>query len=91
MMNSRRAVAALRSLGAVNVGGVSLKTPFMTASGTAGHDVELSHFMPLHELGATVAKSLFHEEWKGNPSPRVHLARAGMVNAVGLQGPGVLT
>lgn len=90
MMNSRRAVAALRTLGAVTVGGVSLKIPFMTASGTAGHDVELNHFMPLHELGATVAKSLFHEEWAGNPSPRVHLARAGMLNAVGLQGPGVI-
>ena len=90
MMNSRRAVAALRTLGAVSVGGVSLKIPFMTASGTAGHDVELNHYMPLHELGATVAKSLFHEEWAGNPSPRVHLARAGMLNAVGLQGPGVI-
>ena len=90
MMKSRRAIAALHALGAVTVGGVSLKTPFMTASGTAGHDVELNHYMPLHELGATVAKSLFHEEWAGNPSPRVHLARAGMLNAVGLQGPGVV-
>lgn len=90
MMNSRRAIAALHALGAVEVGGVSLKIPFMTASGTAGHDVELNHYMPLHELGATVAKSLFHEPWQGNPSPRVHLARAGMVNAVGLQGPGVI-
>ncbi|MEY3656909.1 MAG: dihydroorotate dehydrogenase [Actinomycetota bacterium] len=90
MMNSRRAITALRTLGAVTVGGVSLKIPFMTASGTAGHDVELNHYMPLHELGATVAKSLFHEAWAGNPSPRVHLARAGMVNAVGLQGPGVI-
>lgn len=90
MMKSRRAIAALRALGAVAVGGVSLKIPFMTASGTAGHDVELDHYMPMHELGATVAKSLFHEAWAGNPSPRVHLARAGMMNAVGLQGPGVL-
>jgi dihydroorotate dehydrogenase (NAD+) catalytic subunit len=61
----------------------------MTASGTAGHDIELNSFMPLHKLGATVAKSLFHEPWPGNPAPRVHLARAGMMNAVGLQGPGV--
>lgn len=89
-MKSRRAIAALRALGAVDVGGVSLKIPFMTASGTAGHDVELNHYMPLQELGATVAKSLFHEPWQGNPLPRVHLARAGMVNAVGLQGPGVV-
>lgn len=90
MKSSRRAIAALRALGSVEVGGVSLKTPFMTASGTAGHDVELHHYMPLHELGATVAKSLFHEPWEGNPSPRVHLARGGMINAVGLQGPGVI-
>jgi dihydroorotate dehydrogenase len=88
MRKSRRAVDALASLGAVTVGGVSLKIPFMTASGTAGHDVELNHFMPMNQLGATVVKSLFHEPWPGNPSPRVHLARAGMLNAVGLQGPG---
>lgn len=88
-MRSRHAVAALRALGAVEVGGVSLKNPFMTASGTAGHDIELNSFMPLDQLGATVAKSLFHEPWPGNPAPRVHLARAGMLNAVGLQGPGV--
>ena len=52
--------------------------------------MELSHYMPLDLLGATVAKSLFHEPWAGNPAPRVHLADAGMVNAVGLQGPGVV-
>jgi dihydroorotate dehydrogenase (NAD+) catalytic subunit len=61
----------------------------MTASGTAGHDIELNAYMPLKKLGATVAKSLFHEPWPGNPAPRVHLARGGMMNAVGLQGPGV--
>lgn len=77
------------SVGAVTVGGVTLSNPFMTASGTAGHDVELSGHMPLDRLGAVVIKSLFHEPWPGNPAPRVHLASAGMVNAVGLQGPGV--
>lgn len=77
------------SAGSVTVGGVTLANPFMTASGTAGHDVEFAGHMPLSRLGAVVVKSLFHEPWPGNPAPRVHLARAGMVNAVGLQGPGV--
>lgn len=89
-MTSRRGQRALESLGGVTVGGVSLRTPFMTASGTAGHDVELAAYMPMHRLGATVAKSLFHEPWPGNPPPRVHTSRSGMLNAVGLQGPGVV-
>jgi len=89
MRNSRSGAKALERLGPVTVGGVTLASPFMTASGTAGHDVELNAYMPMAKLGATVAKSLFHEPWPGNPAPRVHLARAGMMNAVGLQGPGV--
>jgi len=89
MRNSRSGARALQQLGSVTVGGVTLSSPFMTASGTAGHDVELNSYMPMSKLGATVAKSLFHEPWPGNPAPRVHLARAGMINAVGLQGPGV--
>lgn len=88
-MRSRRGQRALEQLGGVTVGGVFLANPFMTASGTAGHDIELASYMPLHRLGATVAKSLFHEAWPGNPPPRVHTARSGMLNAVGLQGPGV--
>ena len=79
-----------RSLGPVSVGGVELANPVMTASGTAGHDVELGHYMDLSALGAVVVKSLYHEPWAGNPAPRVHLAGAGMINAVGLEGPGVL-
>ena len=89
MINMRRGARALEALGGVTVGGAHLQNPFMTASGTSGHDVELASYMPLHKLGAVTAKSLFHEVWVGNPSPRVHLAEAGMVNAVGLQGPGV--
>ena len=91
MMWSRRGVHLLNSLGAVNVGGVELINPFMTASGTAGHDVELAPYMPLQKLGATTVKSLFHTQWDGNPSPRIHMASSGMMNAVGLQGPGVTT
>ena len=88
-MFGRRSAAQLDALGGVSVGGVALSNPFMTASGTAGHDIEMAPYMPLHRLGATVVKSLFHTEWAGNPPPRVHTARSAMMNAVGLQGPGV--
>lgn len=88
-MSLRRGERALAQLGGVTLGDVELRTPFMTASGTSGHDIELMPYMPLHKLGAVVVKSLFHEPWPGNPAPRVHLAQSGMLNAVGLQGPGV--
>jgi dihydroorotate dehydrogenase (NAD+) catalytic subunit len=81
---------AWRTLGPVTVGGVQMVNPVMTASGTAGHDTELSPYMDLSALGAVVVKSLYHEPWPGNPAPRVHVAGAGMINAVGLEGPGVL-
>lgn len=73
----------------VLVGSVRLPAPVMTASGTAGHGAELAPYMPLSELGAVVVKSLAAYEWAGNPAPRVHPAGEGMINAVGLQGPGV--
>ena len=88
-MRRRRGDAALERLGEVRVGGVVLPVPFMTASGTSGHDVELGFAMDLSRLGAVTVKSLWHDEWAGNPPPRVHTAAAGMLNAVGLQGPGV--
>ena len=74
---------------AVRVGSLSLPAPVMTASGTAGHGAELAPYFDLSELGAVVVKSLAAFEWAGNPAPRVHPAGVGMVNAVGLQGPGV--
>jgi dihydroorotate dehydrogenase (NAD+) catalytic subunit len=61
----------------------------MTASGTAGHGAEFQSFFDLADLGAHVVKSLAAFAWEGNPSPRLHPAGAGMINAVGLQGPGV--
>ena len=73
----------------VRVGSTVLGAPVTTASGTAGHGAELAPYMPLAELGAVVVKSLAAYEWSGNPAPRVHPAGTGMVNAVGLQGPGV--
>lgn len=71
------------------VGSVTLPGPVMTASGTAGYGDELAPFMDLAELGAVVTKSLAPYEWPGNPAPRVHPTPQGMMNAVGLQGPGV--
>jgi dihydroorotate dehydrogenase (NAD+) catalytic subunit len=74
---------------ATRVGSVELPNPVMTASGTAGHGAEFQSFFDLADLGAHVVKSLAAFEWEGNPPPRVHPAGTGMINAVGLQGPGV--
>jgi dihydroorotate dehydrogenase (NAD+) catalytic subunit len=71
------------------VGSVTLANPVLTASGTAGHGAELSEVMDLATLGAVVTKSLAPYPWSGNAAPRLHAVPAGMVNAVGLQGPGV--
>ncbi len=73
----------------VRIGSVELPNPVMTASGTSGHGAELDAFFPLRDLGAVVVKSLAAEPWAGNPAPRIHEAAAGMLNSVGLQGPGV--
>ncbi len=73
----------------VPVGSVELANPVMTASGTAGHADELEAYFPLGELGAVVVKSLSVEPWPGNPAPRVHQTPSGMLNSVGLQGPGL--
>ncbi len=61
----------------------------MCASGTAGHGAELAAYFDLRRAGAVVVKSLLHEPWLGNPAPRVVATDAGMINSVGLQGPGV--
>lgn len=71
------------------IGDVVLPNPVMTASGTAGHADELKPFVDLAELGAVVVKSVSAKPWQGNPSPRLHPVAAGMMNAVGLQNPGV--
>ena len=71
------------------VGSVTLRNPVMTASGTAGHGDELGAYVDLSTLGAVVVKSLSTDPWAGNPAPRVHETPAGMLNSVGLQGPGV--
>jgi len=71
------------------VGSVELANPVMTAAGTAGHSTELLPLLDLPRLGAHVVKSLAAFEWAGNPAPRLHPAGLGMLNAVGLQGPGL--
>ena len=88
-MRARRVVGRASVDTAVRVGSLTLPNPVMTASGTAGHGVELAPYGDLGALGAFVAKSLAAYAWAGNPSPRVHPTSQGMINAVGLQGPGV--
>ena len=73
----------------VPVGSLELANPVMTASGTAGHADELGAYFPLGDLGAVVVKSLSVGPWTGNPAPRVHQTPSGMLNSVGLQGPGL--
>lgn len=76
---------------ATRVGTLTLRSPVLTASGTAGHGAELSAYFDLSELGAVVVKSLSAEPWGGNPAPRIWpLDQAvGMLNSVGLQNRGV--
>ena len=71
------------------LGSLVLPNPVMTASGTAGYGHELADHLDPALLGAVVVKSLHAEPWEGNPAPRVHATPAGMLNSVGLQGPGV--
>lgn len=74
---------------ATSVGSVRLSAPVMTAAGTAGHGAELADYFDIGRLGAVVVKSLAAEPWPGNASPRVCPVPGGMLNSVGLQGPGV--
>ena len=74
---------------ATHVGSVALPEPVLTASGTAGHGAELASYFDLSRLGAVVVKSLHAGPWEGNPPLRVTETSSGMLNSVGLQGPGV--
>jgi len=71
------------------VGRVGLRSPVMTAAGTAGTGTELAAFGRLGDLGAVVVKSLAPYPWEGNPPPRLVGVPGGMLNAVGLSGPGI--
>lgn len=73
----------------VNLAGVTLKNPVMTASGTFGSGAEYSEFVDLNHLGAVVTKGVANVPWPGNPTPRVAETTGGMLNAIGLQNPGI--
>jgi len=72
----------------VNIAGVALKNPIITASGTFNSGKEFSQLIDLNKLGAITAKGVSHEPWQGNPPPRIAETHGGMLNAVGLQNPG---
>ena len=73
----------------VTLAGVTLKNPVMVASGTFGSGEEYSEFVDLNRLGAVVTKGVANVPWPGNPTPRVAEVRSGMLNAIGLQNPGI--
>lgn len=73
----------------VNLAGVELKNPVMTASGTFGSGEEYSDFVDLNRLGAVVTKGVANVPWPGNPTPRIAEVYGGMLNAIGLQNPGI--
>ena len=73
----------------VKIAGVELKNPVMTASGTFGSGEEYSEFVDLNKLGAVVTKGVANVPWEGNPTPRIAETSSGMLNAIGLQNPGV--
>ena len=73
----------------VTIAGVEFKNPVMTASGTFGSGMEYSDFVDLNKLGAVVTKGVANVPWEGNPTPRVAEVYGGMLNAIGLQNPGI--
>lgn len=73
----------------VNLAGVELKNPVMTASGTFGSGAEYGEFVDLNRLGAVVTKGVANVPWPGNPTPRIAEVSGGMLNAIGLQNPGI--
>ena len=73
----------------VNLAGVELKNPVMVASGTIGSGAEYSEFVDLNRLGAVVTKGVASVPWPGNPAPRIAETASGMLNAIGLQNPGI--
>ena len=73
----------------VTIAGVEFKNPVMTGSGTFGSGMEYSEFVDLNRLGAVVTKGVANVAWPGNPTPRVAEVYGGMLNAIGLQNPGV--
>ncbi len=73
----------------VTIAGITLKNPVMTGSGTFGSGMEYGEFVDLNYLGAVVTKGVANVPWPGNPTPRVAEVYGGMLNAIGLQNPGI--
>ena len=73
----------------VDIAGVTLKNPVMTCSGTFGSGIEYAEFVDLNRLGAVVTKGVADHPWAGNPTPRICETASGMLNAIGLQNPGI--
>ncbi len=75
----------------VNIAGVELNNPVMTASGTFGSGKDFSSYVDINKIGCVVVKGVSSKEWLGNPPPRIVETYGGMINAVGLQNPGIDT
>ena len=73
----------------VKIAGVEFKNPVMTASGTFGSGAEYSEFVDLNRLGGVVTKGVANVPWAGNATPRIAEVHSGMMNAIGLQNPGI--
>jgi len=73
----------------VNIAGIEFQNPVMTASGTFGSGKEYGQWIDLNQLGAVVTKGVSNVPWVGNPTPRIAETHGGMLNAIGLQNPGV--
>ncbi len=73
----------------IKIAGIEFKNPVMTASGTFGSGMEYGEFVDLNKLGAVVTKGVANVPWPGNPTPRVTEVYGGMLNAIGLQNPGI--
>ena len=73
----------------VTAAGVTFKNPILTASGTFGAGEEYSQFVDLNRLGGVITKGVSNVPWEGNPTPRIAEVYGGMLNAIGLQNPGV--
>ncbi len=73
----------------VNIAGVEWKNPVTVASGTFGSGEEFSQYVDLNKLGAVTTKGVANVPWAGNPTPRVAEVYGGMMNAIGLQNPGI--
>lgn len=75
----------------VNIAGVEWKNPVTTASGTFGSGMEYAEYVDLNKLGAVTTKGVANVPWPGNPTPRIAETYGGMINAIGLQNPGLDT